>query len=795
MVSNTDTTPSDDLGLAGLALGGLDESLALPSGGESLAGVFGLDGFSDAAVGGLVVPVPGQSVAFGDSTVMLWSVDGLCLGSIGQGSTKFCCASGDRCSVASHKRNKDSSVEPGLYILSHGTTAFCRPYVPSSKLNDGVICDMLGRTLSFAEARDELTILCAATVTSVKVKDEMKEDMKRALSFKTPFKTKRSEGLTDDGRFPWEVEDDGDMIKDDFTSLVRKNLETKTDEFPLSDTKVSDPGVKILITQLSEAILAIDHLLRDQAVQMDKAAWDLSVKMSSADAALVQIKQLQGVVGNPNTTLISGGIEPVVWEAIASLFGRVAESDVKIKSFGEALSNSNVEQFKTDVGKILASYRDRIVTLSTKVKDLDSVIALQKDQRLPKRLKTSSQAGILDDLKFMDLDSSGTKAATQTTTSSRVNGPEPNNVIASSSTDTSIVESLSTRLKDVEHLIHAFTKTKSEMDSVRIGNATFTCQKDVEKWYGEHINGLDKMPRYGLFVCPMILLQWVYCRIVGTAAGQTKILNLKKLEVEEPELRAIESLGIVVPWVFSGKTDNALKNTGGLDKARFSNAASFANWEDPAMDTGLKEMIEDNLDDVESAISSQIDDTFEGYPVVQSLAKDMLNISYNFIKHLTQYMSHTFTQFKKQDVGSDKVIWNLITYVVSNLFSKDFAKKRNLAIGAVTSVNKYGGFKVMWCTWRSVGLAKRLSNTGIKDTPAVSASYVRFVLTQSNMGKVGALVEQNKKLQSSVAKLEEELKSLKKLVKEAKSTADAAMSKASKGSNNKRKGEDGSNKN
>ena len=145
--------------------------------------------------------------------------------------------------------------------------------------------------------------------------------MKRALSFKTPFKTKRSEGLTDDGRFPWEVEDDGDMIKDDFTSLVRKNLETKTDEFPLSNTKVSDPGVKILITQLSEAILAIDHLLRDQAVQMDKAAWDLSVKMSSADAALVQIKQLQGVVGNPNTTLISGGIEPVVWEAIASLFG------------------------------------------------------------------------------------------------------------------------------------------------------------------------------------------------------------------------------------------------------------------------------------------------------------------------------------------------------------------------------------------------------------------------------------------------------------------------------------------
>ena len=792
MVSNTDSTPtSDDLGLAGLALD-LDESLTLPPGGESLAHVLvAASGVSDAAVGVGGVPVPGQSVAFGESTVMLWSVDGLCLGSIGQGSTKFCCASSGSCSVASHKRNKDSSVVPGLYILSHGTTAFCKPCVPSSSLNDGIIRDMLERTLSFAEARDEFTILCAATVTSVEVKDEMKADLKRALNFKTPFKTKSNKTLEElmvDEKFPWEEASSGDMIKDDFSSLVTKNLEFKTTEFPLSDSNVTDPSVKILITQLSEAVLAIDHVLRDQAVQMDKAAWDLSLKMNATDAALVQIKQLQGVIGQPNTTLISGGIEPVVWEAIASLFGRVSATDVKLKSFGQELSNSKTDKFKAEVGAILASYRARIVALSTKMKELSSTVASNQEQHLPKRLKTSSQAGVLDDLKFMDLDlTAATKGDTNTGTPASQSGT--NNFVASS-TDTSIVESLSTRLKDVEHLIQAFTKTKSEMDSVRIGNATFTCQKDVEKWYGEHINGLDKMPRYGLFVCPMILLQWVYCRIVGTAAGQTEILNLKKLEVEEPELRAIESLGIVVPWVFSGKTDNALKNTGGLEKAHFSNAASFANWEDPAMDTGLKEMIEDNLDDVESAISSQIDDTFEGHPVVQSLAKDMLNISYNFIKHLTQYMSHTFTQFKKQDVGSDKVIWNLITYVVSNLFSKDFAKKRNLAIGAVTSVNKYGAFKVMWCSWRSVGLAKRLSNIGIKDTPAVSASYVRFVLTQSNMGKVGSLVEQNKKLQSSVDRLGEEVKSLKKLVKEAKSTADAAMSKASK--SNKRKNDDGS---
>ena len=76
-----------------------------------------------------------------------------------------------------------------------------------------------------------------------------------------------------------------------------------------------------------------------------------------------------------------------------------------------------------------------------------------------------------------------------------------------------------------------------------------------------------------------------------------------------------------------------------------------------------------------------------------------------------------------------------------------------------------------------MGLAKHLMATGIKYTPSVSASYVRFVLTQSNMGRVGALVEENAELKRKLDATSSELKEVKKLATEAKKLADSAISK------------------
>jgi replicative DNA helicase len=67
---------------------------------------------------------------------------------------------------------------------------------------------------------------------------------------------------------------------------------------------------------------------------------------------------------------------------------------------------------------------------------------------------------------------------------------------------------------------------------------------------------------------------------------------------------------------------------------------------------------------------------------------------------------------------------------------------------------------------------------GIKNTPAVSASYVRFVITHSNMGKVAAILEDNKMLKQKIDDLENIVMSIKKTADGAKKVADQAMSKA-----------------
>ena len=77
-----------------------------------------------------------------------------------------------------------------------------------------------------------------------------------------------------------------------------------------------------------------------------------------------------------------------------------------------------------------------------------------------------------------------------------------------------------------------------------------------------------------------------------------------------------------------------------------------------------------------------------------------------------------------------------------------------------------------------MAVAKELLSSGIKNAPAVSASYVRFVITHSNMGKVSALIEENKGLKRKLEELGDVVAAVKKTAELAKQTADQAITKA-----------------
>ena len=166
----------------------------------------------------------------------------------------------------------------------------------------------------------------------------------------------------------------------------------------------------------------------------------------------------------------------------------------------------------------------------------------------------------------------------------------------------------------------------------------------------------------------------------------------------------------------------------------------------------------------------------------------LLHTSMSFIENLSNYISETFNNFKDV-VGKEDTVWGLVTYVVEQIFRKDFGQVRANTIGAVNANERSSAIRIMWSSLRSVVVAQTFITQGIKNAPPVSASYVRFVLSHSNMGRVRHLVEENKLMKSKVSYLEEEMAKLKRSMEGIKRTADQAMSKASEGGGKKAKKE------
>lgn len=268
----------------------------------------------------------------------------------------------------------------------------------------------------------------------------------------------------------------------------------------------------------------------------------------------------------------------------------------------------------------------------------------------------------------------------------------------------------------------------------------------------------------------------------GSNTSAWELRDRSAIQLSQDKVYAIDSFQHHVPVLFSGKKSLSLINTGGMNTSRLGQIGKFSDWDDATGQQGLKQQISDTIPLVIDSLTDLIQEAYGNKPEVKSFALTMLQTSTSFIEGLSTYMSKTFNNFKDV-VGDAKSVWGLITYVVEQLFKRDFGQVHAKTIGAIDANNRFSGYKIMWSAIRSVGVARDLMIHGIKNAPAVSASYVRFVLMHSNMGKVTALVEENKGLKRRLDEMETSLKEVKKVADGAKRVADQAMSKAN---NNKR---------
>ena len=524
--------------------------------------------------------------------------------------------------------------------------------------------------------------------------------------------------------------------------------------------------------QLKEEMKSLNNYMANMSGRMDHAFWETMESIQEVGTMHLLIRELESIVGKQKRELVEKDMVLTLWDDIGSL-----DEDINTLSLTKADGQDRkLLSLKSDLWNVLGTYKEGIENLGIQLSDLKTQL-----------INHTSITRVED-----DPDSLMSAVLNSTYPPTNTAGPASTvglGIAMSGNTDPSVGETLNSRTKTLEEY-NRHRDNQALIEAVRICDVTFTNEDDVESWLTKHGPNPDCIPKYGSFIDPLLLLHWAWSRLSGKEVLH-ELTSQKKLDMTDLDLKCRQSYGMDVPYVFTGSGGSSLLDTSGLEKSRFANVKSFQSWESHGLINGLRKRIESALNMIKTALSARIEKEFRGYPVLSSLAKEMLNISYTFVLSLNQYMTDTFQSFSSFEIGTEKEIWGLITFVVEQLFKKDFAEMRQVAIGSFDLENRDSGFMSIWCALWCVKLSRNLIVTGIKDTPSVSASYVRFVLTQSNMGKLGKLVDENLKLKHKAeALVETSLEEVKKLATEAMKRADQAMSKVTQSKKKKKNDDD-----
>lgn len=633
-----------------------------------------------------------------------------------------------------------------------------------------------------------------ATVFTMKnAKEELKENMDLLRDYKTPAKKKIRRSLEeDDMELDFLGLDTKPLGDQDFLSggSIISSLFTKWREVleqAAMETGSEDSGLAGRLQVVKSDLEALEEVLTAQCNSLAIMSVNTSETKGLVEALFKEVRRLDAGLGKQNLMLQNTGAEATVWDAIASMMTTMYEGRATVEELVRELStySSDFNNTKRDIIQLFGDYKKAIEKVQMEVFDIQSHIVPPSTSHASISGVTPGTPSAFASLGISMAGSAGgygsSSGGVAPSLSAGITGVAASSGVGSGSAPSLSAGTLEARVNALEEINDA-RENSSLAEAVRVMGITFTQQDDVENWLVANGPDPHKVPSYGLFLDPIMFYHWIWCELGGSVSSDA-MLRRKKLGLNHQELMAVESFesGTKIPMIFAGerggKGNTAAVAVSAMDKSRLGNVPSHAAFNNPLNGVGLKQKIKKLALLIRSSISKMIQRVFKNHPLVYALANDMLEGSYTFILSLNEYMTSTYSHFQVMQVGTEKEIWSLITYVVEDFFMTDFAKARSEAIGAIEPEGRDSGFRAIWCAMRSVSLARRLMADGIKDAPAVSASYVRFVLTQSNMGKVSNLNSEIQSLKDKVKSQESEIAAIKTIANNAKKAADAAASK------------------
>ena len=329
---------------------------------------------------------------------------------------------------------------------------------------------------------------------------------------------------------------------------------------------------------------------------------------------------------------------------------------------------------------------------------------------------------------------------------------------------------LSSISKQLGELRDETTRNESSagMYSVKYGKYSFSSIGEVGAWAEDIFEGTFP---FGAFVDVYSVLQRVTS--YKDVAPSTELKNmemLKKLALSADAGLAIESFKHPLPKVFRGSATDV-----GLGKSWLPGIPSPERWEDHYGLSGARVSIKSSMEEIRSRLESLIMERLRNNSEGQSLARQMLSDTLNFITALCEFISETYRNLEL--AGFSKVdAWQLVSKLVHRVFAKDCHMKRG-AVSEVLDVSdsKVLGTGILWATFATHQVMREYMRHGIENHPSMASEYVRFLVANSGLSKIDkmegrlkALEEENKVLRRDVAQADKAAKSAANKAEEAK---------------------------
>ena len=681
----------------------------------------------------------------GLSTILVVDPTTLCRGRIGETGLKFCIDNAS-CNIVSHQ-NKRINLVPGLYTREKGTnTAFTQPVLNVDRLDSEVTQRLLSSTESLSNLQEEISLIEKQSgTTDLEINQHARKVLRQAMDYKTPSKALKSSAQELN---PSNLTELTSIILQT-KALAKSNLNVKNEDEVKEDT--------------------LNRLIPNFAGAVDSLETDVNTQENLINGSILRLHQLTGKIGEQSSYLQNNGYPSIVWDSIAHTVEEVEMNRRAQQNWGHNIEDE-IKSLKASLQQLIAK----------------PTVNSSLDPQLSKLLFSWKQSieNIAHRLTTIEKEHKAPQSSTAVPT---IDPFQTFNIGNIGNVDTSIQGGLTEAVEALSQKVGKLESQQSEVGkdsltgAVQFGGYTFAGPRDVENWLENHLDSsnspMDVLPPYGLFADPHLLLHWIWVVISGSSnTSAREMRDRSAIALTQDKIYAIDSFQHYVPLIFSGKRISSLINTGGMEKSRLPQIPTFKDWDDASGQHGLKQQINETLRHVKESLAQLIQDTFANNPELRAFTSSMMHASISFIEGVSIYMSETFNNFKDV-VGDSKSVWGLVTYVVEQLFKRDFGQVRAKTIGAIDANNKSSAVKMIWSAIRSVGVSQDLMANGIKNAPAVSASYVRFVLMHSNMGKVSSLIEENKSLKRKHEELEQVVKEIKKTADNAKKVADQAMSR------------------